>query len=309
MMTTTRQLALVSCLLAACASDSESELLAGFSPPPPASGEVQYLSPIVRDVQPGEDRVLCTYLDAYIDSDADIGRIAGYTTAGNHHAVLYQTAIAQAPNTHVCKDDEMIFLSWVGGIGGEGSDAETKLPDGLVRRVKGGNQLMIQSHWLNASDEPLDGQAAFNVSYLPISPDKMQTNFMAVMNTEFEVPPGTSKAFVECTFEDNVNIWQLAGHEHDLGTHVKISFTPSGGTERVLFDEDWVNEWAFNPKYLDYAAKPLVTNPGDKIRIDCDWNNPTADIVKFPREMCGAVGEFFPGTNQLVCANGGWVDN
>jgi hypothetical protein len=309
MRTTTRGFILVSCLLAACASDEGAELLDGFSPPAPNPGEVQYLSPIVRDVQPGEDRVLCTYLDAFVENDSDIGRIAGYTTAGNHHAVLYQTAIAQPANTHVCKDDEMIFLSWVGGIGGEGSDAENKLPEGLVRRVKGGNQLMIQSHWLNATDEALDGQAAFNVSYEPVSPDKLQTNFMAVMNTELEVPPGTSSAFVECTFEDKVNIWQLAGHEHDLGTHVRMAFTPSGGTERVLFDEDWNNEWAFNPKYLDYAATPLVASPGDKLRIDCDWNNKTPDTVRFPREMCGAVGEFFPGSNQLICANGGWVDN
>jgi hypothetical protein len=305
---TTRQFALVSCLLAACASDSEPELLAGFSPPPPGAGEVQYLSPIVRDVQPGEDRVLCTYVDAFIENDSDIGRLAAYTTAGNHHSVLFQTTLAQQPNTHECEDEEMVFLSWVGGIGGEGADGDDKLPEGLVRRVAGGNQLMIQTHWLNATDEPLDGQAAFNVRYEPIDPNKTPTSFMTVMNTGFEVPPGESKATVECTFKTSVNIWQLAGHQHDLGKHVRVAYTPAGGTERVLIDRDWKKEWAFNPEYEYFDGKPMVVSPGDKMRVDCDWTNDGQEIVKFPREMCGALGQFFPSMDQLICVNGGWVE-
>src|SRR6185503_8080524 len=194
MMTSTR-FAIVACLLAACASDSEPALLAGFSPPAPAADEIQYLSPIVRDIKPGEDRIVCSYLDAYIDQDFDIGRIAGYNTPGSHHIILYTTTLAQAPNTHDCKDDEMVWLSLVGGTGGDAAvSAESTLPDGLVRRVKGGNQLVIQTHWLNASDETLDGQAAFNVRYEPISPNKTPTDFMAVMNTAFDVTPGMSKA-------------------------------------------------------------------------------------------------------------------
>jgi len=308
MMTMTTRIALVSCLLAACASDSEPDLLAGFSPPAPAAGEVQYVSPIVRDIKPGEDRIVCSYLDAYVEDDFDIGRIAGYNTVGSHHIILYTSSLAQTPNTHDCKDEEMVFLSLVGGTGGDAAvSAESTLPDGLVRRVKGGNQLVIQTHWLNASDDTLDGQAAFNVRYEPVSPDKTPTDFMAVMNTSFAVTPGQSKASVECTFKDKVNVWQLAGHQHDLGKHVRIAYTPNGGSERVLIDQDWNKEWSFNPQFLDYTAAPMVVEAGDKLRVDCDWDNPHADTVRFPSEMCGAIAQFYPSTNQLVCFNGDWL--
>ncbi|HEX5058252.1 MAG TPA: hypothetical protein VFV99_02775 [Kofleriaceae bacterium] len=307
MMTTTR-LALVSCLLAACASDNESELLAGFSPPPPTNGEVQYLSPIVRDIKPGEDRIVCSYLDAYIDADSDIGRVAGYNTTGSHHIILYTTSLAQAPNTHDCKDEEMVFFSIVGGTGGDAAESpENKLPEGLVRRVKGGNQLVIQTHWLNASDTAFDGQAAFNVRYDSVSPNKTPADFLAVMNTSFDVTPGASKASVECTFEAGVNVWQLAGHQHSLGKHVRIAYTPKAGEQRVLFDEDWKTEWSFNPKFLDFTLAPMYIAPGDKLRVDCDWENPGTDTVRFPSEMCGAVGGFYPSTNQLICFNGDWL--
>ena len=307
MMTNTR-IAIVSCLLAACASDSESELLADFSPPAPAVDEIQYLSPIVRDIKPGEDRIVCSYLDAYVDSDADIGRIAGYNTPGSHHIILYTTTLAQAPNTHDCKDDEMVWLSLVGGTGGDAAvSAENKLPDGLVRRVRGGNQLVIQTHWLNASDETIDGQAAFNVRYERISPNKTPTDFMAVMNTAFDVTPGTSKATVECSFEREVSVWQLAGHQHALGSHVRIAYTPEGGNEHVLFDEAWHKEWSFNPQFLDFEGEPMVVKPGDKLRVDCEWNNPGTATVKFPSEMCGAIAQFYPSTNQMICFNGDWL--
>lgn len=307
-MRTTTCVAFVLSVLAGCASDSEPAMVAGFSPPPPGPGEIQYLSPIVKDIKPGEDRIVCSYLDAYIDQDMDVARIAGYNTTGSHHIILYTTSLAQTPNTHDCKDDEMVFLSLVGGTGGDSAvSPEITLPDGLVRRVKGGNQLVIQTHWLNTGDEVLDGQAAFNVKYEPTNPAKTPTDFLVVMNTTFDVTPGVSSASVDCAFEKPVNVWQLAGHQHALGKHVRIAFTPVGGSEQVLIDDDWNKEWSFNPKMLDMRAAPMVVQPGDRFHVDCQWENPGDTTVKFPSEMCGLVGGFFPSTNQLICFNGDWL--
>jgi hypothetical protein len=296
------------CFLAACTTGSGPEMLEGFEPPPPDATERQYLSPIVRDILPGEDRIICSYLDAYIDEDADIGRIAGYNSPGSHHIILYTTTLAQTPNTHECKEDEMVFLSLVGGTGGDAAaTAESTLPEGLVRRVRGGSQLVIQTHWLNTSDEPIDGQAAFNVRYEPVSTTKTPTDFMAVMNTEFSVTPGTSKASVDCMFDQPVNIWQLAGHQHSLGAHVRIAFTPAGGEETVLFDKAWQEEWSFNPQFIDFTSAPLAIKPGDRLHVDCDWMNPGTETVRFPSEMCGSVAQFYPSESQLVCFNGSWL--
>jgi hypothetical protein len=307
-MRTHHQLAVVLCLASACASDSESDLLAGFSPPPPGEGEIQYLSPIVRDIKPGEDRIICSYLDAYVEDDFDVARIAGYNTLGSHHIILYQTSFGQAPNTHDCKDEEMIYFSLIGGTGGDAAaSAENSLPPGLVRRVKKGNQLLIQTHWLNTSDETLDGQAAFNVRFEPMSPERTPADFIAAINTNFQATPGISSASVECTFEDTINIFQLAGHQHDLGKHIKIDYTPVDGVQQTLINEDWNKEWSFNPNFIDYSARPMVVRPGDKLRIECDWSNPGDTTVTFPSEMCGAVGGFYPSTKQLMCVNGDWL--
>lgn len=307
----TGRVAAVLCIVSGCAADPPPEQLVGFSPPAPSADEVQYLSPIVRGIRPGEDRIICSYLDAYVGEDLDIARVSGFVSTGGHHIALYAASFVQSPNTHDCKDEEMVSFSYVGDVGEIGGQPavteESLLPDGLVRRLKRGSQLVIQSHWLNASDAPLDGQAAFNVRYEPASPAKTPTDFMAVMNTAFDVTPGRSRASVECTFEDTVNVWQVAGHQHDLGTHVRVAFTPHGGSERVLIDDDWQREWSFNPPFVDMMSAPMVVRPGDKLTVDCEWSNPGQDTVHFPSEMCGAIAQYFPSTTRLVCLNGDWL--
>lgn len=290
-------------LVGACAADDGAEVLAGFSPPAPGANEVQYLSPITRDIQPGEDRIDCAYLDARIASDSDIGRLAGYNSPGNHHVLLYTTSQPQAPNTHACTESEMLYLSLLGGTGGDGAvSPESTLPSGLVRRVRGGQQIVIQTHWINTSDEPMDGQAAVNVRYEPVSPDKTPTDLMTIMNTQLELAPGMNHAEVDCTMKDSLNIWELAGHLHELGTHITVAYNG-----KTLIDEGWKAEETFNPKFVDLTAAPMKTQPGDKIHIECDWMNPGTETVRYPTEMCGAIAYYYPVTTQLICFNGSWL--
>src|SRR5262245_44057844 len=263
----------------------------GFVPPAAGSGEVQYRSPVVRGIQPGEDRIVCSYLDAYVDEDFDVASIVGFATNGSHHVSLYSVSFAQTPNTHDCRDEEMVNFNFVGD-GGE--MPSTVLPEGLVRRVSKGSQLVIQTHWFNASDEPVDGQAAFNVRYESASPTKTPTDFVAVMSSSFDVTPGTSRASVSCTIADTLNVWQLAGHQHDLGRHVRVLYTPKGGEQQMLIDEDWKQEWSFNPRFMDFTPGPMRMQPGDKLTVECEWENPGQDTLRFPSEMCGALGQFYP---------------
>ncbi len=297
-------LAAVLGVISACASEGDQELMPGFAPPPPSAGEIQYRSPIVRSIQPGEDRIVCSYLDAYVDQDFDVANVAGYSTTGSHHVSLYASSFVQTPNTHDCRDEEMVYFSFVGD-GGE--TPSTVLPDGLVRRVRRGSQLLIQTHWFNASDEPLDGQAVFNVRYESAAPDKTPTDFMAVMSTSFEVTPGTSRTSVTCTVGDTLSVWQLAGHQHDLGKHVRVLFEPKDGEQQLLIDEDWKQEWSFNPRFMSFTPGPMLMRPGDKVTVECEWENPGQDTLRFPSEMCGALGQVFPSSARLVCLNGDWI--
>ena len=66
----------------------------------------------------------------------------------------------------------MLHISFVGAIGGEGTaTSAAKLPDGLNFRLPAGQALMINTHWLNATDNTVDGQAVIDVKFADATPD------------------------------------------------------------------------------------------------------------------------------------------
>src|SRR5262245_61854494 len=145
-----------------CASDNGVELIPGFSPPPPGPDGIQLIIDPIRDIQPGTDVTLCTYLTYRTDRDYDIYNYAGFQSKdAAHHVILYAVSQTKPADTHVCTEDDMINGRYLAGGGAESPPVE--LPEGIVLRMPANTQLMIQTHWINASDKPIDGQAAFNL--------------------------------------------------------------------------------------------------------------------------------------------------
>src|SRR5690349_23533509 len=91
--------------LAACGTDDGQELLAGFEPPAPAADEIQVISPIIRDVEPGADVLLCSYLpldQALADTIDVIATTGSQSAVASHHAVLYTVNRERPVDTHEC---------------------------------------------------------------------------------------------------------------------------------------------------------------------------------------------------------------
>src|SRR5262245_22237566 len=121
------------------------ELLEGFTPTPPTTGQIQLVTPIIEDIQPGADVTLCTYLDFDDAEGFDITNYQAFQSLNNHHNILYSVTNRQAPNTHPCTEEDMLQSRYLGGGGGDAPPQY--LPAGIVFRVGAGTQLMIQTHW------------------------------------------------------------------------------------------------------------------------------------------------------------------
>src|SRR5688572_10722528 len=213
-----RKLAIVMTLTAVSCGGGESrvELLDGFTLPPPVTGEVQLVTPIIRGIEPGADITLCTYIDFDVDHDQDIVNYAGFQSQFGHHVILYSVGQAQAPNTHECTEEDMINGRYLGG-GGADSPPQY-LPDGIVLRMRAGSQLMIQTHWINTTDEIIDGQGAFNVELVDSSPDAQVADLFTNVTTDIRISPGVGtvgSARAECTLGSDMQFFLMGGHAHE----------------------------------------------------------------------------------------------
>jgi hypothetical protein len=294
-------------LFVGCASEDGVEMIDGFKVPPPGPDQIQLIIPPIRDIAPGVDITLCTYLDYRTDKDYDIFNYKGFqSTDGAHHVLLYAVDNESPADTHVCTEDDMVNGRYLAGGGAEAPALD--LPEGIVIRMPANTQLMIQTHWINASDKAIDGQAAFNLDVEKPDPSHLNSQLFTVLSTQISIPAGsTGKVHASCTIQQELNFFMLGGHEHEWGTHVALTHTPADGEPKMIYDQPWAESFQFNPPRNSYTKEaPFTLRKGDKIAIDCDYNNTTTGVLDFPREMCVGWGYFFPADGEIDCVDGTW---
>lgn len=289
------------------AAAPEQALLPGFAPPAPKSGELRVYAPLVKNIQPGADITWCDYIANPFNREVDVVQSRGYQSKSGHHAILMEVPGAEERLgiSRECLDADMTNARFLAG----GSDGigEFKIPEGIGFRIKQGSVLMVQTHWINASNKALDGQTVFNVQALPPDPKRQPAQLFAATTTSVDLPAhGPAHASTSCTIQSDLQFFTIGGHAHEWGKNVRLTIERKGATE-TLYDQPWEPHFQSDPPLKYFEAKaPLVLHAGDVLHVDCDFSNDTDAEIHFPREMCVGLGFYFPGTSDIHCVNGQW---
>jgi Copper type II ascorbate-dependent monooxygenase, C-terminal domain len=297
------------CLVAACGTNAP-DYIPGFDPPPVQDGYTRYVTPVVKDIGPGADQEWCQWVAPAATEDQDVIAFTGKQSETGHHAVLYATTETsfKTGESHVCTTDDMLSISFVGAIGGEGTASST-LPSGLYFRLRKGQALMANTHWLNTTDKTVDGQAVLDVEFTPADPSHTIADNLANIGDTFSIPPSAPYTYdVTCPIQDDLNLAMIADHMHSMGTSAYTEVIHSDGTKEMLVDDtSWTSDDQFKPNLVYYSqAMPYVLHAGDQMHTHCEWQNTTDQTVLFPTEMCVGTGFYFPGNGELVCDDGSW---
>ena len=301
-------------LVAGCASQSQStpDYVPGFDPGPVPDGYTRFLTPTVRDIQPGDNVQYCQWVAPASEQAQDVLAFMGKQSPTGHHAVLYATTNTSfaVGESHICTVADMIPLSFIGGIGGEGM-ANTKLPDGLYFRLPAGQGLMVNSHWLNATDDVVDGQAAIDVKFAATDANRVTADLFANNGDTFMIPAGgTASSDTNCVLKSDLNFALVGNHMHTMGSSTYSELLRTDGTTTMLVnDNPWLAEEQFNPAFKSYTVDvPLAAHAGDTYHNHCEWQNTTSTDLMFPDEMCVGFGFYFPGHGQITCDDGDWTN-
>lgn len=300
-------------LLWACGDNADvmpSKYVPGFNPPEPLPTELQLVSPVLKDIASGTDVTYCSYLDSHMNAGTDVVSFRVFQSRAGHHSMVYTAKQERPVGTHVCTEDDMLNTRVIAMNGGEGVGAFT-IPDGLAFRVSANSQLMIQSHWINATPETVDGQVVAYLTSKPSSTDRVPMDFFNVILTDINVPAGQQFTnSTTCTIGQDMQLYSLDGHAHEFATHVSIEILdPAGGASNMLWSNPWRPEYQSNPPINIYSVqKPLVLKAGQKVRVTCSWDNTQGGSdISFPREMCVSSGFYFPAPKgEIDCTDGAW---
>lgn len=291
--------------LSACSNDSGSTVDRRVDLPPAPEHGRQFVLPDAV-VEPGEEKIYCWYTTLPDDQDVWVNQYQAYQGDGGHHVVGFITMENEPDGTVVdCKAAESMAM-WLPLLTPT-SEGSFLLPDGYGVKIPGGSKLVFQSHYVNASEQPIRVADVVNLYYVEDAAIPGITPAAPWGNTvlDFAVPAGETKTVeYECTAPAQMNLITLLGHMHEFGKSITIQVGPSGGPMETLYEVmEWKSEYRDKSPLREWSVdEPHVIEAGEVMHVSCTWTNDSPDVLTFPQEMCASLSWFYPGDEPVTCA-------
>jgi hypothetical protein len=277
--------------------------------PPPREGYTRLEAPVIEDVPPGGSVERCQYIRAPFETDLDVLDVGGYQTLGGHHSVVFASMIEEPVGTsRSCTDtDNQSVGAFLGGPNGDTGDS-LPIPKGAGFRVRAGQTIMLNTHFINATENVIDGYTVIDIKFAEVDQSRTIATLFPIGGMEFEVPANSLGEFSGgCVVPERLELVGMSNHMHDWGASEITEVVRANGEVVVLREDSaWSYEMQFNAEWNFWDIEdPFIIEPGDTIRTHCAWENTTNQPLAYPREMCFGRAYILSGAEQFpVCFDG-----
>ena len=299
--------------LAACAVAAPA-CVASNDVPTPTQGT--YLAPPEHGVQLHIDRFAvpkgaeiqhCYYFKLPSDVDLEVVRFQIAYLPGSHHMNLFRTT-TEVPDHDAECFTKMDFTTPTnpGGvdliIGSQSGALDWKLPDGVGFKLKAHTQLILQTHYVNASTQTsaIDaGEVWVNLNSAP-DPTKITAHVgtMFANNMQIKIPAHQSASFTTgCGVDRDVHVIAATGHFHSRGKTFEVNACPTD--MRTPDPTPFFTSRAWQDPPFVTLDTPLAIKAGGGLQYTCDFQNDTDQEITFgphveTQEHCNLFAYFYP---------------
>ena len=235
-----------------------------------------------------------------------------------HHVIAFLVAPSDVPTLQGLDDKEAgpgytCFGSsginaneWLGAWapGSPGQD----FPPGTGIRVEPGSKIALQIHYnsLNAGPQPDKTSIDFKIDDSVVKEGKIQpwANPQWLDSKKMDIPAGMTDVEHHFAYDPSqfltggepFTIYSSNLHMHTLGTRAKMEIQHAEAeTECLLQIDDWNFHWQGSYGF----QKPKTFHPGDKLYLECHWDNSAGNQSGAPKDTWW--GE---GTTDEMCLGG-----
>jgi hypothetical protein len=194
--------------------------------------------------------------------------------------------------------------AWIGGWAPGALGADT--PEGTGIEIPPGSKVVIQVHYNTSTTAPvadqtsvllkLDESVEKRAFVLPYANPAWLAGSMTIpahsMDTmhTYSADPSLFVSILSggaVSAGQPLTIWEAGLHMHTRGTHATTAIQRASGDKECLLD---IPSWDFHWQGSYALRKPTTLEPGDRISLECHWNNSGSTDVSW--------GE---GTNDEMC--------
>jgi len=308
-----KSIALTTVLLGACGSPAEE------SPPDADPGSPDFPAPpdgegiqlhASATIAAGHEEIACRYV-VLPDQALEIARFAHHYTPGSHHMLLYPTNLTpdqvDDSETFDCTGRGDLHQTGV-AYGGAEPDGELTYPDGIGMRLPAHAVMLLETHYLNATNEPVDADVRINLWYAT-QPIEVEAGTLFFYDWHILVPPapGQASATMRCHLPQDISLLYATSHMHRRGVAFDSQLLRDGTDPLPLHQSD---DWAAPTPSVFWP--PLELAAGDTVEFRCDYRNDLPNPVvegesAATNEMCIFIGGYWPkmpADDELCLADG-----
>jgi hypothetical protein len=262
-------------------------------------------------VQPGEENTQCLVLHLGNPAGVHVDTIHNTLTTGSHHMIVYRSNETVEQTTPFdCKP----FTDTLDPTKGstlmvtQKRDDTLTLPDGVGFALDADQMIRLELHYINPGAQPIQVTATTNMTTMDERQFQSAADFLFIGDPDITLPPGAQTSLGPIFFSlppeyAGSQFFAITGHEHQLGTNVKVSVaanrTDPGAS---IYD---VPGWLWSEPATVVSDPPFTVPDNGGFRFTCDWNNTTNATVNFGEsandEMCFFWAYYYPSQGSRVC--------
>ena len=200
------------------------------------------------------------------------------------HHVLFSRTIAPEPEGFT-ECDVLYKNSWLPVFAAGASDAEMAFPSDVAQEVKAGQQMVVQVHLLNPTDQPITDVVEITMN-LSKEPNPIPVTIGVFGSTDIMLPPAQrSSVTYECDTTKDHRVVAMLPHMHTLGTSLTLELGDSPETMTMAYKRD---PYDFDQQSIDNMD--MLIPAGTHARVTCNYNNTHPMTVTYGEstfeEMC-----------------------
>ncbi len=243
--------------------------------------------------EPGTEIQQCHVFKLDNADPVELDRITVQFAAGSHHVHIYRSDTPVPDDVSDCWQ-AIDWTRWHLVVGAQTKPLDWGLPPGRTVPLEAHQQLLVQVHWLNVTNAPIDGE--IELAFHETTQSSAHVGVVFGINKQTAMQPHERKVVRQwCPMPSGAHVLALMGHFHGLGQRYTIDERREGdATGSQIYDA--LDEQTFQFKVFD---EPPPIPDGDGLQFECDFFNHTdipitwgADTKR--AEHCNMVAYYYP---------------
>jgi hypothetical protein len=289
------------------ACDTNYESIPGTQAPLSCAPDTRFRAPKPWEMPTStRDEYVCYGIDIDVTKKRHVTGLAAHVDnpAIVHHILLFQADESVDPAPKACAAFGSLSWRLVAGWAPGSTNLELPLAAGFPENV-GKTHWVVQVHYNNLGG--LKGQRDAS-GYDLCTTEALRPNdadVIAFGAMGFTLPARAATTITcDATVSTDVPLHFFSAwpHMHTLGTSLTSWHIPEGSETPRMFASQ--PKWNFGNQL--FFGVDVVYNPGDRVRTNCSWNNPTDKRVRFgedtENEMCFNFVAYYPKANLSTWA-------